>query len=145
MWSQCNWILSNITYLNMTAWLVELKKTTETSNQIMFVQPSFLKASNFRTQYIRNYKHHLHWLLKFLKQANSGNYILQRALSSLHFYTIWSERYLLGCGFLHPSKDCQGPLPAPVSSPTIIVSQAYPLVKLILILEVFSLDSQGER
>ena len=29
--------------------------------------------------------------------------------------------------------------------PTIIVSQAYPLVKLILILEVFSLGSQGER
>lgn len=46
---------------------IELEKTTETSNQMMFIQPPFLKASNFRTQYIWNYKHHLHWLFKFLQ------------------------------------------------------------------------------
>lgn len=131
--SRTEYYLVQHTYWQL--WLSELKKTTEESNQIIFIQSSFPKASNFWIQYIRHYKHYLHWWFKFL-WVNSENHKLQRLLASLYFYRIQSEKYLLGCGFLYPSKDYRGPLPPPISSPSRYCLSSSPLSK-------FNFDIRG--
>lgn len=81
----------------------------------------------------------------FSKQVNSENHIFQRALPSLHFYSIQGERSSWAVASSTPAKIAEAYCLTHVSLPLAIASQAPLLVKLISVVEPSYEGSQGER